>query len=83
MPGGNRTGPTGMGPITGRGAGFCAGYPVPGYMNPGGGYFGRSAYSPMGAYGYGYPYLNYRGFVGGFGRGRGRVGGRFSRRRIW
>ncbi len=26
MPGGNRTGPNGMGPMTGRGAGFCAGY---------------------------------------------------------
>jgi hypothetical protein len=34
MPGGDRTGPAGMGPMTGRAAGFCAGYPVPGYMNP-------------------------------------------------
>ena len=34
MPGGNGTGPAGMGPMTGRGAGFCAGYSVPGYMNP-------------------------------------------------
>jgi len=34
MPAGDRTGPRGMGPMTGRGAGFCAGYPVPGYMNP-------------------------------------------------
>jgi hypothetical protein len=25
MPRGDRTGPTGMGPLTGRGAGFCAG----------------------------------------------------------
>ena len=24
-----------MGPMTGRGAGYCAGYPVPGYMNRG------------------------------------------------
>jgi hypothetical protein len=37
MPGGDRTGPAGMGPMTGRAAGFCAGYPVPGYMNPVGG----------------------------------------------
>ena len=37
MPGGDRTGPAGMGPMTGRGAGFCAGYSVPGYMNPVGG----------------------------------------------
>jgi hypothetical protein len=31
-----------MGPMTGRAAGYCAGYPVPGYMNPigGRGYWG-------------------------------------------
>ncbi len=34
MPGGDRTGPLGIGPMTGRGAGMCAGYDVPGYMNP-------------------------------------------------
>ena len=34
MPRGDGTGPAGMGPMTGRAAGFCAGYPVPGYMNP-------------------------------------------------
>ena len=34
MPGGDRTGPLGAGPMTGRGAGFCPGYGVPGYMNP-------------------------------------------------
>ena len=37
MPGGDRTGPAGLGPMTGRAAGFCAGYPAPGYMNPVGG----------------------------------------------
>ena len=37
MPGGDRTGPAGMGPMTGRAAGYCAGYPVPGFMNPVGG----------------------------------------------
>ena len=37
MPGGDRTGPAGIGPMTGRAAGLCAGYPVPGYMNPVGG----------------------------------------------
>ncbi|MBN1917688.1 MAG: DUF5320 domain-containing protein [Verrucomicrobia bacterium] len=37
MPGGDRTGPMGMGPMTGRAAGYCAGYPVPGFMNPVGG----------------------------------------------
>lgn len=44
MPRGNKTGPQGQGPMTGRGAGFCAGYTVPGYANdavPGcGGRFG-------------------------------------------
>lgn len=33
MPGGDRTGPTGTGPMTGRGAGLCAGTQLPGYMN--------------------------------------------------
>lgn len=37
MPGGDRTGPLGMGPMTGRGAGYCAGYSAPGYMNSVGG----------------------------------------------
>ena len=37
MPGGNRTGPNRAGPMTGRAAGFCAGFPVPGYANPVGG----------------------------------------------
>lgn len=34
MPRGDRTGPAGMGPMTGRAAGFCAGFGMPGYMNP-------------------------------------------------
>ena len=38
MPGGDGTGPAGMGPMTGRAAGFCAAYPVPGYANPVGGH---------------------------------------------
>jgi len=43
MPGGDGTGPAGMGPMTGRAAGYCAGYAVPGYMNPipGRGFWGR------------------------------------------
>ncbi|MBN1794008.1 MAG: DUF5320 domain-containing protein [Candidatus Omnitrophica bacterium] len=56
MPGGDRTGPMGMGPMTGRGAGYCAGYSMPGYMNP---------VSGRGAFGFG------RGWGRGFGRGRG------------
>ncbi|MBU4459694.1 MAG: DUF5320 domain-containing protein [Verrucomicrobia bacterium] len=35
MPGGDRTGPLGMGPMTGRAAGRCAGYGAPGSMNAG------------------------------------------------
>ena len=35
MPRGDKTGPLGAGAMTGRGMGFCAGYNVPGYMNPG------------------------------------------------
>lgn len=34
MPYGDGTGPLGLGPMTGRAAGYCAGFPVPGYMNP-------------------------------------------------
>ena len=51
MPGGDGTGPLGMGAMTGRAAGFCAGYGMPGYMNSvpgrgfgmgrGRGFFGR------------------------------------------
>ncbi len=33
MPGGNRTGPTGTGPMTGRAAGHCTGHTVPGFMS--------------------------------------------------
>lgn len=42
MPGGDGTGPAGFGPMTGRAAGYCVGYHVPGYMNPipGRGYWG-------------------------------------------
>ena len=36
MPRGDGTGPWGLGPMTGRGAGFCAGYRAPRYMNFGG-----------------------------------------------
>ena len=37
MPAGDGTGPMGMGPMTGRAVGFCAGIGVPGYMNRVGG----------------------------------------------
>lgn len=35
MPGGDRTGPLGQGPRTGRAAGYCAGYAQPGSMTGG------------------------------------------------
>ena len=63
MPRGDGTGPWGLGPMTGRAAGLCAGYPIPGFANPipGRGFFGwgRGGW-PMG-----------RGRGRGFGMGRG------------
>lgn len=38
MPRGDGTGPAGLGPMTGRAAGYCAGYPVAGFVNR---FFGR------------------------------------------
>lgn len=60
MPRGDNTGPMGQGPMTGRAAGFCAGYNVPGYTNT----------TPAGRGGFG------RGFGRGFGGGPGRAAGR-------
>ena len=37
MPRGNSKGPMGMGPMTGRQAGYCAGNDMPGYANTAGG----------------------------------------------
>jgi len=33
MPRGDGSGPAGQGSMTGRGMGYCAGYPVPGFTN--------------------------------------------------
>ena len=53
MPAGDRTGPQGMGPQTGRGMGFCAGNDMPGYMHSGYGYRGAPRrFSRMGGRGY-------------------------------
>lgn len=42
MPRGNRTGPLALGSMIGRRMGYCAGFPAPGFMNPGPGFgFGR------------------------------------------
>ena len=60
MPRGDRTGPDGMGPMTGRGLGFCNGFASPGYgkMTPRGmgGRFGRGR-------GFGYYAAPYRGYA--------------------
>ena len=55
MPGGDGMGPAGMGPMTGRAAGYCAGYPTPGYTNPYGGRFGGGFGRGRGRFG-GFPY---------------------------
>jgi len=41
MPFGDGTGPLGLGPRTGRGLGYCSGFPYPGYLNPIGRGWGR------------------------------------------
>jgi len=57
MPRGDGTGPAGMGSMTGRAAGYCAGYSVPGFANPiGGRYSGisRGTFGGRGGGGRGY-----------------------------
>ena len=63
MPGGDRTGPEGRGPVTGRGLGYCTGYNSPGFTKG----------IPRGGRGYG------RGWGRGFGRGYGRGRGFYRR----
>lgn len=53
MPGGDGTGPSGFGPRTGRGMGYCAGFDAPGYARGG----------------YGRPFGAGRGGMRGRGRG--------------
>jgi hypothetical protein len=61
MPAGDRTGPWGAGPRTGRGLGYCSGYAQPGSMTPG----------PGMGFGFGYGRGSGRGYGRGFGMGRG------------
>jgi len=75
MPGGDRTGPEGRGPKTGRGAGYCAGNDQPGFTEPG----------PRGGGGFGFGFGRGRGAGWGWRRG-GRVrgfGGRGRGFRFW
>jgi len=65
MPFGDGTGPMGLGPMTGRGAGFCAGFGRPVFASPMHGYpysYGYGNLTP------GWPRWGY-GFGRGFGRG--------------
>jgi hypothetical protein len=59
MPAGNRTGPRGMGPMTGRGAGYCSGYEVPGYANPGAARAFRMGWGVGGGWGRGWRHRNW------------------------
>jgi len=79
MPAGDGTGPMGMGPMTGRAAGYCAGYPAPGYANP---MAGRPWYGTPPVYGpgaYPAPYGYGPAYAPGFGFGRGWFGRGFGR----
>jgi len=68
MPFGDGTGPRGMGPMTGRGVGYCAGFVQPGFVNPipgrrwfgfGRGWSRAYGYPYIGRYGQPAPYLGY------------------------
>jgi len=93
MPGGDGTGPAGLGPMTGRAAGYCAGYPVPGFMNPVPGraaaWFGPRYALPYGAYPRPFvlpgwtPYGVYPGAGRWFGRGAWGIGFARGRGRGW
>jgi len=61
MPFGDGTGPAGMGPMTGRAAGFCAGYLVPGSMNIHGYGLGAGGWFPYRGYGIS-PFYGARGY---------------------
>ncbi|MBN1416107.1 MAG: DUF5320 domain-containing protein [Bacteroidales bacterium] len=60
MPQGDRTGPMGQGPRTGRALGFCSGYDSPGYTKGFGSGMGR---------GFGFGYGRGMGRGRGYGRG--------------
>jgi hypothetical protein len=65
MPAGDGTGPMGMGPMTGRAAGYCGGYDAPGWANPvpgrgfGLGWGGGGAWGGRGGRGGGWRHRNW------------------------
>ena len=76
MPYGDRTGPQGLGPRTGRGAGYCSGFSGPGSMNPasGRGIFGFGRGRGSRGVGRGRGWRNCYRATGFPGRGRGGYG---------
>ena len=79
MPGGDRRGPEGFGPMSGRGYGYCAGYDAPGYTAPAP---GRGMGRGMGRGGRGRAWEYGGGYGPGYGRGmawrRGQGYGRYD-----
>lgn len=69
MPRGDRRGPEGRGPMTGRAAGYCAGYNVAGFENPLPGRGGRGAGFGRGAGGRGWRNRYYATGLRGWERG--------------
>ena len=66
MPRGDRTGPMGQGPMTGRGMGYCAGYDVPGFLNRPWGYGGFRGGGRGGGFGRGWRHRFYATGVPGW-----------------
>ncbi len=64
MPWGDRTGPLGFGPMTGRGLGYCGGFDSPGFLKAPG--WGASR---PGFLGWGRALRRRFGWAGGWGRG--------------
>lgn len=75
MPRGDRTGPRGVGSMTGRAAGYCAGGAAPGYVSAGGGlgrgggWGGAGAGAGWGPGGHGYRHQFYASGLTGWQRG--------------
>lgn len=78
---GDRKGPEGRGPMTGRGAGYCAGFNRPGYANSDFARRHARRFDDSGhGNGRGYGRGHGRGYGGGYGRG---YGGGYDRELEW